>query len=62
MGFPWRLMLQALITTTRKQCLAYQMKVSLQAVSPNCSVLFPINSHVHVEGKRKKTCSSPTSV
>ncbi|XP_023382003.1 fragile X messenger ribonucleoprotein 1 isoform X9 [Pteropus medius] len=26
MGFPWRLMLQALITTTRKQCLAYQMK------------------------------------
>lgn len=28
-------------------------KVSLQAVFPNCSVLFPINSHVHVEGKRK---------
>lgn len=52
MGFQWHLTLQVVIAT-RKQCLAYQIKHILQALFPNCSVLFPINSHVHVEGKRK---------
>lgn len=53
MGLQWHLSLQVVIAT-RKQCPAYRMKVILQAIFPNCSVLFPINSQVHVEGKRKK--------
>lgn len=52
MGFQLHLIIQMVIAT-RKQFLFYQIKVSLQAVFPNCSVLFPSNSHVHVEGKRK---------
>lgn len=49
MGFQWHLTLQGVIAT-RKQYLAYQVKVILQALFPDWSVLFPINRHVHVEG------------
>lgn len=58
MGFQLHLIIQ-MVVATRKQFLFYQIKVSLQAVFPNCSVLFPINSHVHVEGKRKKPVPAP---
>lgn len=58
MRFQWHLILQVVLLT-RKQCLAYQMDASLQVIFPNYSVLYPVNSHVHVEGKRKKPIPTP---
>ena len=58
MRFQWHLILQVVLVT-RKQCLAYQTDASLQAIYPNYSVLYPLNSHVHVEGKRKKPIPTP---